>query len=230
MKELFDAAFSAVNIIPTVLLLLILFYWIFVIIGAMDVDTISVDVDTDLDIDVDTDVEVDVDSDIDTDTEVDSHGVGSVAFLNSILAFFNLGKMPFMVWLSFVVIPMWVISILFNHYLGNNSILLSLAVLIPNLIVSLLISKVLTTPIAIAFRKMSESEEDNFSYKGKMCEIMMPVSNTRFGQAEINRDGTIYRINVLTRQEDVQLEKGDTALIIEYMKEKKCYIVEPYKI
>ena len=232
MKELFEAAFSGVNIIPTVLLLLILIYWIFVIIGAMDVDTISVDVDADVDLDLDAEVEVDadLDTDVDADSDVNTHGVGSVAFLNSILAFFNLGKIPFMVWLSFLVIPMWMISILFNHYLGNTSMLLALVALIPNLIVSLLISKILTNPIAIVFRKMSESEEDNFRYKGKICEIMMPVSSKRFGQAEINREGTIYRVNVLTSKEDVTLDKGDTALIIEYMKDKKCYLVEPYKM
>lgn len=228
MKELFEAAFSGVNIIPTVLLLLILIYWIFVIIGAMDVDTISVDVDADVDIDADADV--DLDTDVDTEAEVNAgEGVGSVAFLNSILVFFNLGKIPFMVWLSFLVIPMWVISILFNHFLGNSSFLLALAALIPNLIVSLMVSKVLTTPIAMVFTKMKKNNEDQFKYTGKVCTVLMRATHDKFGQAEINRNGNIYRVNVLTYDE-VILEKGQTALIIEYIPEKKCYLVEPYKI
>ncbi len=113
MKELFQAAFSGVNIIPTVFLLLILVYWIFVIIGAMDMDFLEVDIETDVDIDADVEVDADVDTDADIDTDADTRGVGSVAFLNSVLTFFNLGKIPFMVWLSFLIIPMWVISILF---------------------------------------------------------------------------------------------------------------------
>ncbi|MCU4175157.1 hypothetical protein [Carboxylicivirga sp. N1Y90] len=226
MKELFEAAFSGVNIIPTVLLLLILVYWIFVIIGAMDMDFLDVDVDTDVDIDAD----VDVDTDLDTDADVDTDGVGSAAFLNSILIFFNLGRIPFMVWLSFLIIPMWFISILFNHVFHNSSFLISLIALIPNLIVSVLASKVLTTPIAALFAKMKKNDDDSFKYVGKICTVLMTACHNKFGQAEIKREGNIYRVNILTKDESVKLDKGQTALIIEYIPEKKCYLVEPYKI
>nr|WP_319398060.1 OB-fold-containig protein [uncultured Carboxylicivirga sp.] len=226
MKELFEAAFSGVNLIPTVFLLLILVYWIFVIIGAMDMDVINIDIETDVDLDVD----VDVDADVDSDVDADSHDIGSVAFLNSILTFFNLGKIPFMVWLSFLIIPMWVISILFNHYLHNSSFLISLVALIPNLVASLLVSKVLTTPIAAIFTKIKKNDDDSFKYTGKMCTVLMQASHNRFGQAEIKRDGNTYRVNILTKDESIVLDKGQTALIIEFIPEKKCYLVEPYKI
>lgn len=232
MKELFEAALSGVNMIPTVLLLLILVYWIFVIIGAMDMDVINVDFDSDVDVDVDVDVEadVDIDADADVDTDVEAHDIGSVAFLNSILTFFNLGKIPFMVWLSFLIIPMWVISILFNHYLHNSSFLISSVALIPNVVVSLLVSKVLTTPIAAIFEKMKKNDDDHFKYTGKVCTVLMQASHDRFGQAEIKRDGNTYRVNILTKEDSIILDKGDTALIIEFIPEKKCYLVEPYKI
>lgn len=234
MKELFEAAFSGVNLIPTVFLLLILVYWIFVIIGAMDMDVINIDIETDVDLDVDVDVDADVDmdtdADVDSDVDADSHDIGSVAFLNSILTFFNLGKIPFMVWLSFLIIPMWVISILFNHYLHNSSFLISLVALIPNLVASLLVSKVLTTPIAVIFTKIKKNDDDSFKYTGKMCTVLMQASHNRFGQAEIKRDGNTYRVNILTKNESIVLDKGQTALIIEFIPEKKCYLVEPYKI
>ncbi|MCT4587586.1 MAG: DUF1449 family protein [Carboxylicivirga sp.] len=232
MKELFDATFSGVNIIPTILLLFVLFYWLMVIIGAMDIDTINVDIDAEIDVDAEIDLEVDtdIDTDVDAEAEVNSgEGVGSVAFLNSILVFFNLGKIPFMVWLSFLVMPMWVISILFNHFLGNASFLLALVALIPNLVVSLMVSKVLTTPIAALFTKLKKNDDDQFNYSGKVCTVLMQASHDRFGQAEINREGNIYRVNIIT-SEEVVLDKGQTALIIEYLPEKKCYLVEPYKI
>ena len=232
MKELFDATFSGVNIIPTILLLFVLFYWLMVIIGAMDIDTINVDIDAEIDVDAEIDLEVDtdIDTDVDAEAEVNSgEGVGSVAFLNSILVFFNLGKIPFMVWLSFLVMPMWVISILFNHFLGNASFLLALGALIPNLVVSLMVSKVLTTPIAALFTKLKKNDDDQFNYSGKVCTVLMQASHDRFGQAEINREGNIYRVNIIT-SEEVVLDKGQTALIIEYLPEKKCYLVEPYKI
>lgn len=232
MNELFQAAFSAVNIVPTVLLLLILIYWIFVIIGAMDMDTISVDLDADTDVgfDVDADFDLEADVEADVDADADAHGVGSVAFLNSILTFFNLGKIPFMVWLSFLIIPMWVLSILFNYYLHNTSMLLSLVVLIPILVVSLIVSKVLTQPIAAMFEKINKNSDDKFKYAGNVCTVLMKATHNRFGQAEVKKNGNIYRVNIITKEDGVALEKGQTALIIEYQIDKKCYLVEPYKI
>lgn len=231
MKELFEAAFMGVNIIPTVLLILILIYWVFVIIGAMDMDFLDVDLDA-ADLDVDThDFDIDIaDAEVDANADPGSQGVGAVAFLNSILTFFNLGRLPFMIWLSFLVIPMWMISILFNHYLHNSSFLIALLALVPNLIVSLMVAKVVTTPIAILFEKMKKNNDDSFDYTGKVCTVLMEVTHSKFGQAEIKRDGNTFRVNVLTKAEDIVLSKGDTALVIEYLPAKKCYLVEPYKI
>ncbi|TRX71203.1 OB-fold-containig protein [Carboxylicivirga sp. M1479] len=228
MKELFEAAFSGVNVIPTVLLVLVLFYWLLVIIGAMDIDTVDFDIDADIDVDVDIDIDTDVDTDLDGANSVEE-GIGSIAFLNSVLVFFNLGKIPFMVWLSFLIIPMWIISILFNHFMGNSLFLIALVALIPNLIVSLIVSKVLTTPIAAVFARLKKNNDDQFKYTGKICTVLMRTTNNRFGQAEISRNGNIYRVNILTHGEAI-LEKGQTALIIEYLANKKCYLVEPYKI
>ena len=53
MKELFNAAISSPNIIPTALLGLVLLYWLTVVIGALDFDALDFDVDTDIDTEVD---------------------------------------------------------------------------------------------------------------------------------------------------------------------------------
>lgn len=92
-----------------------------------------------------------------------------------------------------------------------------------------MVSKVLTTPIAAAFAKLKINSDDQFRYTGKVCTVLMRATHDKFGQAEISRNGNIYRVNILTDKE-VALEKGQTALIIEYLPEKKCYLVEPYKI
>ncbi|MBI9061475.1 MAG: DUF1449 family protein [Marinilabiliaceae bacterium] len=226
MKELFEAAFSGVNLIPTILILLILVYWIFVILGALDMDFLDVEVDSgDVDLDVSLDADADMDTEVDTDTDL-----GSVAFMNSILTFFNLGKIPFMVWLSFLFIPMWCISILMNHFLLNGSFLLSLVFLIPNIIVSLMVSKVLTTPVAAMFNKLKHNAEDSFKYAGKVCTALMQADHKKYGQAEIQHEGNTFRITILTKEDGVLLQKGETGLVIDFLEDKKCYIVEPYKI
>lgn len=223
MKELFDAAFTSVNIFPTILLLVILAYWLFVIIGALDMDFLNVEVDTDVEVDVDADADLDADADMDTDT-------GAVLIsMNSILGFFNLGKVPFMLLLSFFILPLWIISILINHILHNQSFGFALLLLIPNIIASLLISKVLTTPFAILYTKMAKNNDAGFKYAGKMCKIILPASGSKIGQAEVNHNNSTYRINVLTK-EGTEIAKGESALVINYIENKKCYLIEPYKI
>lgn len=242
MRELFNAAFSAVNIIPTILMLLILIYWLTVIIGALDLDFLNVDVDTDADVDVDVDADIDVDldadvdadmeadidvdADADADTEISTEG--AIISLNSVLGFFNLGKVPFMLLLTFFILPFFMISILANHFLNNNSILLSLVYLIPNFIASLLISKVLTQPFAAIYTRMGKNSDDTFRYDGKVCKIILSASQERVGQAEVHHNGDTHRINILATEGN-SLEKGKDGLIINYIKDKNCYLVEPYK-
>ncbi len=225
MQELFNAAFSAVNFFPTLLLLVIIVYWLSVIIGALDLDFLNIDFDADVEVDADLDVDVDAEGEVSTETSTE----GVLVSLNSILAFFNLGKVPFMILMSFFILPLWMISIMSNHLLLNESFLFSLLLLIPNIIVSLLVSKVLTTPFAMLYTRMSKNKEDGFEYSGKMCTIIIPANHARIGQAEIHHNGNTFRINVLTH-EGVALDKGQSGLIINYIENKKCYLVEPYKI
>ncbi len=250
MKELFDAAIMPVNMVPTILLGLILLYWLTVILGALDMDFLNVevggsdveidmevdldadvDIDADLDVDANADIDTDVDADADTDVHTDAGAstAGAIISMNAILGFFNLGKVPFMLLLSFFILPLWIISILVNHYSHNESILFSLVLLIPNILVSLFVAKFLTAPFAAIYTKMSKNSSDNFKYQGKICKLLMNIDDSHFGQAEINHEGNIYRVNVIANL-GASLQKGDTALVINYIKEKKCYLVEPYKL
>lgn len=238
MKELIEAAFSSVNIFPTILFGLIILYWLFVFIGALDMDFLNIDVeggDVDMDVDVDVDADVDVDMDADADLDADAQAdIGEVEggvmiSLNSILSFFNLGKVPFMILMSFFTLSLWSISILTNHILGNQSVLFSIILLVPNIIVSLIVSKILTTPFAMVYTRMAKNTDDNFKYQGNMCTVIMSATETRIGQAEITDKGNTYRVNVMTKK-GTKIEKGESGLIINYIASKKCYLVEPYKI
>ena len=55
MIELISIAFSPLNIVFTVLLILIVLYWITVILGVLDVDLFDIDFDTDVDVDAEVD-------------------------------------------------------------------------------------------------------------------------------------------------------------------------------
>src|SRR5690606_23128689 len=123
----FHHAFSPQNLLATFILSFCIVYWLIVIVGAIDVDMI------DFDVDVDTDVDVDVDG--------GDAGESGVAWLNQVLAFFNLGRVPFMVWLTIVAIPLWVGSIIVSFLVQNYSFLISLLYCIPLVIGSMILAK-----------------------------------------------------------------------------------------
>ncbi|MEM6845796.1 MAG: hypothetical protein AAF632_26535 [Bacteroidota bacterium] len=211
MKELFTAAASAPNLIPTLLLVFVMIYWLVVLVGAVDID--SLDVDVDLDTDVDVDADADVDSDI------------SGGGLNGVLAFFNLGQVPLMVFLTFWILPVWVLTVLGNYYLNNSSFLIGLVVLLPSLIAGLFIAKVLTNPLAKVFGKLNQ--ESNETVIGKICTITSQASYQRVGQARVQTSGAPLLLNVKT-YEGVSLERGDTAMVIEQQEGRNIYFIEPY--
>jgi len=213
MKETLQAAFTIVNIIPTTLFILILIYWLTVIIGVFNVD--SFDIDGDADIDVDSDVDV--------------NAGDSIIWLNSALSFFNLGKIPLMIILSFFAMSLWIISILANYYLNNSSVLLSLVYLIPNIFISAFVTKFLSTPFVKLFAKAQNDIQRNKSLTGKICRVTLQATYDKMGQAEIKNEGSSYMINVLSTEKEIELTKGETCLVIDYIPERKIYLIEPYK-
>ena len=217
MTELLQAAFSPVNLMYTLLLILVLIYWLSVIIGAMDFG--SLDVDFDLDADLDFDVDADVDVDTDTDMHSSSGGIAAV------LHFFNFGKMPFMIVMSFLVLFAWSINVLANFYLGNGSPIFAIAMLIPNLFVSLCLTKIITTPIIPAFKGMDKGAED-IDYIGQVCTLTLPATSSKMGQAEVNYKGSPLLIYVKADPDSNEiLKKGEEAVIVQQQKDKSLFII-----
>lgn len=220
MLDLFHATFSAVNIIPAILLTFVLVYWLMVILGALDINSFDLDVDTDIDLDFDADFDADVDTDMGT-SDV------SVAWINNVLSFFNIDKIPLMIFLTFTAIPLWALSVMVNHLLGNNSFLLALLLLIPEFIVSVLIAKPLTYPFVKIFSKLNEPTEQSTDLLGKTGTAVIGATKLKMGQADVNIDGSSYRLNIKTRKGRVN--RGDSLLVVNYSKTGKYYIVEPYE-
>ncbi len=205
MGELLEAALSPANMVLTILAIFVVIYWLTVIIGLVDVDLF--------------DFEIDLDADADAD------GI-SVGWLNSVLAFFNLAQVPIMIFLSFLIIPAWGLMLIATDALGVESFLPGLLVLIPVLIVSLFVAKILTMPFVKLFGKMSEEKEEEVII-GKVCEVIVPTRGDKVGQALVITRGAPLRLNVYTTKGS-ELLKGDKGLVIEYLKERNMYLIEPY--
>ncbi len=210
MNEFLNLIFNGANAIPTGLLLFILLYWIIVIIGLLDTEFL------DFDIDIDGEADFEIEGDVS----------GDVSWLNNVLVFFNLGRIPFMIWLSFVSLPLWLLSININNFLGIESFIFGLLSFIPLLFLSLLISKVLTTPFVRFFEKLNEDSKKK-EIIGKIGTVISPASDLNKGMAEINYQGSFLRLYIRSPKSQPVL-KGEQVLFIEKLDEPGVYLVEPH--
>jgi len=209
MTELLEAAIAPANIIPTALLAFVLLYWLVVLVGLIDLDLINIEVETDM--------------------EPDASGIETIAWLNSALAFFNLGRVPFMLFLSFLVLPFWAFALLSNYYLGTAGNFIGFLLLLPAFIGALFISKILTTPFVKLFAILEKEHESQATILGQVCTVILPASPTELGQATVKTEGSPLLLNVKTTG-SANLSKGETALVIDYDEKSKYYLIEPYQL
>lgn len=206
MLEVF---FLPSNLIATILFLVIILYWTIVLFGAVDFDVI------DLDFDVDTDV------DVDADAEMESTNIFG---LNKILTFFNLGKVPFMVFMTFLIIPMWFGTVIINHALGIENFILGLVVMFPVFIGSMFIAKFLTMPFVKIFATLDKTNETR-DILGTIGEVRMGASNEKTGQAEF-KVGDAFMLLQIRTKDDETVVRGDSVMIVNDDKKDEYYIVE----
>lgn len=202
-----------VNMVFTILLAFVMLYWLTVILGLIDISA--------MDIDLEVEAEVDTELDIDSDTEMES---GSSGWFSSSLQFFNFGRVPFMVVFSFLTLCMWALSLLANHYFGHGSWGTATVLFLPNLAISLLITKIITTPLIPVFRHFDGSALP-VEYIGQECTLTLPASGSAMGQAEVLIDDTPLLINVKLDGEAL-LERGSKALVVNESADGRYYIVK----
>ncbi|GAA4826894.1 hypothetical protein [Algivirga pacifica] len=201
------AALQPINLPFTALMAFVLLYWLSVLVGVLDLDTLDVDLD------------VDADTDVDTDVHLDGNAFAQV------LHFFNVGEMPIMIICSFWFLFMWVISIFSNHFMDNQSGIVAMGLAFPNIVLSLFLTKFSTWPFKRIFQQMTQAEDT--SAVGKECELILPVSAERMGQARVQAGSYHQTIYVKTADESMILPKGKKALVIAYDETEKCYWIEP---
>ncbi|MCZ4407609.1 DUF1449 family protein [Cryomorphaceae bacterium 1068] len=213
MIDFINTIFNAANAIPTGLMVFVLFYWLIVITGFLGTDFLDFDIDVESDIDVDTDMDIDTAS-------------ADISWINHILVFFNLGKMPVMIWLSFLVFPLWLICINVNSLLGFSGFFSGLIIFFPALLISLFIAKFITWPFARFFQKIDEETKEK-EVLGRIGIVTIPADDISNGQAEINHGGSFLRMSIRTSKH-IKVTKGQKVLFVQPFGDRGVYLVEPY--
>lgn len=212
MGSFVDFIFNGANVIPTALLLFIILYWVIVIFGLLGTDFLDFDIE--------------VDADVDGDFDTGAIASADISWINNVLLFFNLGKIPVMIWLSFLTIPLWIICVNVNGFLGNSNFLIGLIVFVPALFISLFVAKFFTWPFVKFFNKIDEDSKVK-EIIGKVGTVTTSASHDSKGMAEVNYNGSFLRLYILTR-EGTEVKKGERVLFIQLLGANGVYLIEPY--
>lgn len=222
MMELLNQSIALVNLPFTVLLGVVLVYWSLMALGLVGSDALHLHADAPPvggDLHIDADVDVDVDGghgDFGDAVHAKSgYDVVEAGPLTSFLRFVNVQRVPFMVVLSFFIFSMWVLGVLMNHYLNPaDSLLLGLAFLVPNYFVAILMTKGFTTPLVPLFRAQPTSlAKTSDELLGNTAMLRSPIEGRKLGQAELNFEGSEYRLNVRS-MDGSRIEKGTLVVLV----------------
>jgi len=231
LKELVEIAFSPVNAFFSIMCLALLLYWILTILTGLDLDFFDVEFDASTDIDFDVDMDTDIDNynpDVDLppkniNSEVQTESAG-IQFLR----YFNFDELPLMFMLTILFFSIWFISINITYSFGWQSNWIGFLMLLPNLIVSLFITKLLTKPISRLYRMIDHKGEEEIDFLGRRCIVKSPVSGEKLGQIEIIVKGDPIRVQAKGFK-GASISSGEEALIVNESKDKKYYLIEKFQ-
>jgi hypothetical protein len=223
MIELIQTAFSPVNAVVTVLLILNVIYWITVILGALDVDFLDVELfDSGLEAGGDVDVDMDVDAEGDLDLDMSQHGV-----LRSIMHFFYIGEVPIMLLSSVLILSMWTLCMFGNHYFNPmSSFLVAVPVYAISFVASLGICRIFAMPLKRVYEMFNKDYNAPRKVIGRICIVTTTSVSDKMGQAEVKTKGAPIVLNVISDGEHV-FHKGDEAVIVGKDNEKGIYTIAP---
>lgn len=211
MLEIFTEAISYVNLPFTVLLGVVILYWLFVALGALDSDFGH-------------DADGHMDSGHDGHDGHHGHHAEDGGFLSGMFHFINLGEAPLMVVLSLLSLSMWTCSLIVNFYFTGHSAVLALAFLVPNLLVSAIVTRYVTLPLRPLFRLLRRTEDNHQPMIGRPCRITTSNASSSFGQAEVETKGAPLLIDVRT-MDGISLPRGANAVIFREDTERGIYYV-----
>ena len=213
MFELFQVSISPNQILLTLLLGLAVCYWLLVIVGALDFET---DIPDEFG---------DGDADAHHGHSVNTGGVWLTAG-----RLFGFSQVPIIVWLSFMILFTWFISLALNQkWNADADTLRALLLILPNFAISAIATKFVTLPVAKLFKAMTDADTEAEEVIGRTGTIVSMEADVRFGQLEIAAKGAPLLINVRTQPGAPALLKGAKAKVTTAGPDNAFYFIESLK-
>lgn len=151
----------------------------------------------------------------------DHHHVG---FLSHVAHFLNIGEVPVMIVVSVLSLWLWLFSMIANHYFNQGSFVRAAVLVVPNVALSLVLTRALTWPLKKFFVALNRDYDGHKPLLGRTCTMMTGEVTRDFGQAQIKTGGAPLLIHVRTTDGEL-LRKGETGLVVREDKRNNIYYV-----
>ena len=197
MAAFLENCVAGPNAAATVLLGIVLLYWVTMIFTGFGFDGFDIDVD------------------VDADVEIDVLSFGGVA-----LKWFNIGRVPLMIWLTIFALSFWVISISLRLPEGELSLWYMALLVLRNGAIALIPTKLLSQPLAGRFDVVEVNRSQELI--GRTGVAMIEITPAK-GQAEFSSSAAPLLLSVRTAQGVI--EKDEEVTIVDFDSEN-CFLVE----
>ncbi len=233
MQEFIEILSSPSNMPISILLGLLLVYWLFSIVSGLDFDS-----DFDVDIDIDADLDLDLDADVDASAsfgdsasmeirreDIIRNRKRNLKWWQVFLVYFNFVSLPFMFALTFWVFIWWSLNIITTILLQSKFPEITHLLVLINIIPSLFIMKLLSTPFVGVFRNLNRDGVAALELLGRNGIAISTIKGNRLGSVKlyVNNDPIIIEVKAL--QESI-IKENEEVLIVKESGDKKFYYVK----
>lgn len=199
LTELLRFAFTGVNIIPTVILILMQCYWLIAITGFFDFEFLDIDVDLE--------------------------GADAVGPLGAIAVFINIGQVPVALVFSLIVLNFWILAMLMYFLPIAAGGFINGVLLLPALIASIYITKNEIKPLKNIFKERKTFDDIEHKVLTRRCTLMCDLEEGILGQARVKQKGASIVVNVKPEFKEESFKKGEIAFVFRKDNEKDIYYI-----
>lgn len=206
-QEFLNVAFSPVNTVLSVLLILSALYWVFTIVTGLDID-------------------VGIDADIDTDFDAPDghvHIPEDPSAWVQFLKFLNLDIVPMTYFLTLTLLFTWLGSVYLTMFLPMPT-WLGIVIILPLLIGSILLTKIILKPLNPFFKEINHKGERPHDFLGREGRMKSSINGTKTGILEVFIGSDPMTLMVKSKNGEM-IQHGDRVVIVDEEPDKRIYYV-----
>jgi len=206
-QEFLNVAFSPVNTVLSVLLILSALYWVFTIVTGLDID-VGIDADVDMDFDAP-----------DGHVHIPEDPSAWVQFLK----FLNLDIVPMTYFLTLTLLFTWLGSVYLTMFIPMPS-WLGIVIILPLLVGSILLTKIILKPLNPFFKEINHKGERPHDFLGREGRMKSSINGTKTGILEVFIGSDPMTLMVKSKDGEI-IEHGDRVVIVDEDPDKRIYYV-----